>query len=69
MLKSLLPKAQIQTWDYKPLIGVSSFTDISGQTIRYEYDGLGRLKSEKRMINGMSGTEPLREYEYNYLNE
>lgn len=68
-LKSLLPNAQIQTWDYKPLIGPSSFTDVNGQTIHYEYDGLGRLKSEKRMVNGMPEVEPLREYEYNYLNE
>ena len=68
MLRTLLPNAQIQTWDYKPLIGVSSHTDVNGQTTLYEYDGLGRLKSEKRMVNGLSDPEILRKYEYNYLN-
>lgn len=67
-LKTLLPNAQIQTWDYLPLIGVSSHTDVNGQTILYEYDGLGRMKSEKRIVNGMSQPETLHEYEYNYLN-
>ena len=68
-LKKNLPKAQIQTWDYRPLIGVSSYTDVNGQTIVYEYDGLGRLKSEKRKVNGVTNPEILREYEYNFINE
>ncbi len=68
ILKSSLVNAQVQTWDYKPLVGVSSHTDTNGQTILYEYDGLGRLKSEKRVVNGISSPEPLRQYEYNYLN-
>jgi YD repeat-containing protein len=67
-LKTLLPDAQIQTWDYIPLVGVSSHTDINGQTILYEYDGLGRLKREKRVVNGTTNTETLHEYEYNYMN-
>ncbi len=67
ILKASLPGAQVQTWDYKPLVGVSSHTDVNGQTILYEYDGLGRLKSEKRMVNGVSAPEILRQYEYNYM--
>lgn len=67
-LRTLLPYAQIQTWDYIPLVGVSSHTDINGQTFLYEYDGLGRLKREKRVVNGTTNTETLREYEYNYMN-
>ena len=67
-LQSLLPDAQIQTWDYQPLIGVSSHTDVNGQTILYEYDGLGRLKYEKRRVNGVTDPEILHEYEYNYRN-
>ena len=67
-LKNALPNAQVQTWDYQPLVGVSSHTDVNGQTILYEYDGLGRLKKEKRMVNGASEPEILREYEYNFLN-
>lgn len=68
-LKAMLPNAQVQTWDYLPLIGVSSFTDVNGQTIRYEYDGLGRLISEKRIVNGVTEPEILHENEYNYLNQ
>lgn len=68
-LKTLLPNAQIQTWDYKPLIGVSSHTDVNGETTLYEYDGLGRLKAEKRIVNGTAEPEILHEYEYNYLNQ
>ena len=68
-IKSLLPNAQVQTWNYIPLIGVSSHTDVNGQTMLYEYDGLGRLKREKRIVNGVSTPEILREYEYNFLNQ
>ncbi len=67
-LKSLLPNAQIQTWAYKPLIGVTSHTDINGQTLLYEYDGLGRLKTVKRVVNGSTAPEIINEYEYNYKN-
>ena len=69
MLQSQLPNAQIQTWDYIPLIGVSAHTDVNGQTILYEYDGLGRLKVEKRLVNGVSDPEFLHKYEYNYVNQ
>ncbi len=68
-IRTLLPNAQVQTWDYSPLIGVTSHTDVNGQTMLYEYDGLGRLKREKRVVNGMSTPEILREYEYNFLNQ
>jgi YD repeat-containing protein len=36
--------AQVITYTYKPLVGVSSETDTKGMTTYYEYDGLGRLK-------------------------
>ena len=68
-LQAQLPNALIQTWDYLPLIGVSSHTDANGQTVLYEYDGLGRLKSESRMVNGMPTPEVIHEYEYNYRNQ
>ena len=68
-LKDKLPKAQIQTWDYKPLIGVSSHTDDAGRTTLYEYDGLGRLIAEKRVVNGKTTPEIIHEYEYNYKNQ
>ena len=68
-LLSLLPNAQIQTWDYLPLTGVSSYTNVTGETTLYEYDGLGRLKTEKRVVNGQSTPELIHEYEYNFLNQ
>ena len=68
MLQERFPKSQVQTWDYKPLVGVSTFTDINGQTILYEYDGLGRLKSENRIVNGKTTSDTIHKYEYNYKN-
>lgn len=67
-LQHLLPDSQIETWDYIPLVGVSSYTDASGKTCLYEYDGLGRLKSEKRLVNGVANPEIIKEYEYNFKN-
>ena len=69
ILRSLLPDSQVQTWDYKPLTGVTSHTDFSGKTILYEYDGLGRLKAEKRIVNGAPQPETLVKYEYDYMNQ
>lgn len=36
--------AQMTSYTYKPLIGVSSITDPSGRTTFYEYDSFGRLQ-------------------------
>lgn len=70
---SMLPATattQVETWDYQPLIGVTSHTDASGKTMLYEYDGLGRLKTEKRVVNGTNGTsEIIKEYDYNFKNQ
>ena len=68
-LQTLFPNSLIQTWDYKPLVGVTAHTDINGSTLTYEYDGLGRLKAEKRFENGAENPETIKEYEYNYKNE
>lgn len=68
-LKENLPDALVQTWDYEPLVGVSSHTDVNGQTVCYEYDGLGRLKAERRLVDGQQNPETIREYEYNYVNQ
>ena len=70
---SILPVSattQVETWDYQPLIGVTSHTDASGRTMLYEYDDLGRLKTEKRVVNGTNSTpEIIKEYDYHFINQ
>jgi YD repeat-containing protein len=53
--------AQIITYTYKPLIGITSQTDPSGKTIYYEYDGLGRLKDIKNQDGNI-----IKVYNYRY---
>lgn len=42
-LRNNLPDAQVTSFTYKPLIGLSSHTDMLGNTTYYEYDGYGRV--------------------------
>lgn len=65
-VRAALPNAMVHTWTYEPLIGVTSYTDASGKTTTYEYDGLGRLKSDGRKIG--TTTEKLHDYRYNFVN-
>ena len=58
-----LSKAQITTYTYNPLIGVTSITDPRGQTIYYEYDGFNRLEFVKDKDKNI-----LKENQYNYKN-
>lgn len=46
-LRTQLPDAQITTYTYKPLVGMTSMTDLRGVKIFYEYDDFNRLKCIK----------------------
>ncbi len=46
-LQEKLPKAFITTYKHKPLVGVTSITDPTGDTTYYEYDEHNRLKQVK----------------------
>jgi YD repeat-containing protein len=46
-LRTQLPDAQITTYTYKPLVGMTSMTDPRGVKIFYEYDDFNRLKCIK----------------------
>lgn len=60
-LHRALPNAQVTTYTYKPLIGVTSSTAPSRFTTTYEYDAFGRL-AEIKDING----HVIESYTYNY---
>ncbi|QLE02058.1 RHS repeat protein [Galbibacter sp. BG1] len=46
-LRELLPKAQVTTYTYEPLVGIKTMTDPRGKTTHYEYDDFNRLKTTK----------------------
>lgn len=50
---------QAQSYAYTPLLGITSEVNQQGQKIRYEYDGLGRLKVVRDQYNNV-----LKVYEY-----
>lgn len=43
-IRTNLTDAQVRTYTYSPLAGVTSHTDSKGQIIKYEYDGFQRLQ-------------------------
>lgn len=56
-----IPGAQVTTYTYRTLVGISSETDTSGKTAFYEYDSFGRLK----LIKDLNG-KILKQYDYQY---
>ena len=63
LLRNALPNAQVTTYTYDPLIGVTSMTDPKGYTIYYEYDEFNRLKQVKDADGNI-----LSNNQYNYKN-
>jgi YD repeat-containing protein len=60
-LRSTLPNAQVTTYTYIPLVGMSSVTDPNGNAMHYEYDAAGRLKHIRDKDNNI-----VKSYAYNY---
>ncbi len=55
--------AEITTYTYSPLVGMTSETDHNGVTTYFEYDGLERLKNVKDYQGNI-----VKNYQYNYGN-
>ena len=56
--------AEVTAFTHSPLVGITSMTRPDGYTLRYTYDGLGRLI---RTYDGNGHT--INEYRYNYGKE
>lgn len=54
--------AQMTTYTYDPLIGMTAMTDARNYTVTYEYDGMGRLKTVRDEDGNI-----LEHYEYNFI--
>ncbi len=60
-IRQALPNAQVTTYIYNPLIGVTRITDPRGYTMTYEYDDLYRLQYVRDQDGNI-----LSENQYNY---
>lgn len=70
-LRTKLPKAQVTTYKYQPLAGMTEVTSPSGYTTYYEYDYFGRLTRiyiKETETNGNEVKKTLQEFDYHYRN-
>ena len=65
-LRTVLPNSMIVTRTFSPLVGMTSETDVAGNTTYYDYDGLGRL--HRVYIMHGADMEILKQYEYHLSN-
>lgn len=65
-LRTILPNSMIVTRTFSPLVGMTSETDVAGNTTYYDYDGLGRL--HRVYIMHGADMEILKQYEYHLSN-
>ena len=56
-----LSNARVVTYDYKPLVGISRITDVSGRVTTFNYDSEGRLST---IVD--SNGHVVERYDYNY---
>lgn len=63
-LRASLPNAQVTTYTYKPLVGMTSETDLNGITTYYEYDNFNRLKTIKDYEGNI-----VSQYDYHHKNQ
>ncbi len=63
-LSELVPSAEVSTYSYIPLVGMTSSTAPNGVTTYYEYDEFGRLKN----VRNDDGNVTSRNF-YHYYNE
>ncbi|OQP46234.1 hypothetical protein A4H97_31215 [Niastella yeongjuensis] len=59
-----IPGALVETYTYKPFIGMTSSSDANGRTTYYEYDGVGRLIHLRDKDNNI-----LKKFCYNYAGQ
>ncbi len=62
-IRTNLVNAQVTTYTYKPLIGVSAITDPRGERTSFHYDDFNRLEFVKDSQGNI-----LKEHKYNYKN-
>jgi len=66
-LRSSLPNAQVTTYTYKTLVGITSMTDPRGLITYYEYDDFNRLEQAYIIENGEK--KILQKNDYHYSNQ